>query len=236
MDADPVAQHTLRGSTDVEVGQSRLHLHGALHGIDSTRELSEDTVTGGVGDPAAMLRNETVHNLTMSRKISQGADLILAHQTRVAGHVSSQDRGQTPLDAFGLRVCDLNGPRCAAVRSSRDTPAAQEAGRRAMLLLVHQMGSLALSPLSAERQDASRTSLPRRDWVRHLIPDGRDLLEVGVDGFQIVVGHLSDERPGHGRQDLPTLALMAAGPQGLNELLFAEVAQHTGVWVRREVC
>ena len=105
-----------------------------------------------------------------------------------------------------------------------------------MLLLVHQLGSPALSPLDVERQDAIRTSLPRRDWIRHLIPHWRDLLEVGIDGLQVVVGHLADERPGHGRQNLSTLALVSASAQGLNELLFGEVAQHTGLWVRGQVC
>jgi hypothetical protein len=103
MDADPVAQRTLRLSAGVETGQSPLHLHGALYGIDRTWKLSKDTVASGVGDPAAMLRNETVHNISMSGKSLQSADLILAHQTRVAGNISGHDRGQTPLDPLGLR-------------------------------------------------------------------------------------------------------------------------------------
>ena len=71
--------------------------------------------------------------------------------------------------------------------------------------------------------------------IRHLIVDGLYLPQIGEDRLQVVVGHLADERPRHGRKDLPPLPLMAAGPQRPEELIFGEVAQPPGFRVGRQV-
>jgi hypothetical protein len=45
-----------------------------------------------------MLRDEPVHHLTMSGESPKGPNLVLAHEARIASHVSSKDRCQPSLD------------------------------------------------------------------------------------------------------------------------------------------
>jgi len=49
-----------------------------------------------------MLGNEAVHDLPSGSQGAQGPRLVLAHETRVSGHVGGEDRRQTPFDPLFL--------------------------------------------------------------------------------------------------------------------------------------
>jgi hypothetical protein len=65
---------------------------------------TQNTVTSGIGNPPAMFGNEPVHDLTMGSQGMKGADFVLAHQARIACHVSRENGNQSPLDLVLLPI------------------------------------------------------------------------------------------------------------------------------------
>jgi hypothetical protein len=72
-----------------------------LQPVDGARELGQDAIARGVGDAAAMLRDQAVGDLAMRDEEPQRARLIRVHQVRIASHVSEKDRGEAALDGRG---------------------------------------------------------------------------------------------------------------------------------------
>jgi hypothetical protein len=97
MDADAKALRLFRITRWVELRQPVLDLDRALNSIDGTRKLGQDAIAGRVGNPATVLLDEPIHDLSMSGQAAKGADFILAHEMGVASHVSGKDRRQPPL-------------------------------------------------------------------------------------------------------------------------------------------
>ena len=84
----------------VRLSEPLLCLHRALNGIHGARELREHAVARGVGDPAAVLRDEAVQDLPARREQAKCPDLVRAHQARIAGHVRREDRGELALHSL----------------------------------------------------------------------------------------------------------------------------------------
>jgi hypothetical protein len=78
-----------------------LHLDGATHGIDHAVEFGKQAVAGRLHDTTAVLGDLGVSDL--APHLLQGGErafLVHAHQPRIAGHVSRQDRRQASLKPF----------------------------------------------------------------------------------------------------------------------------------------
>ena len=111
MHADAEADAALFRHLVVHRADSLLDAERALQRIDGARELGQDAVAGGVGDAAAMLRDEAIRHLAMGAEQAKGAGLIAVHQAGVAGHVGADDGRETALDDGGRLVHRRAGPR-----------------------------------------------------------------------------------------------------------------------------
>nr|WP_247654407.1 hypothetical protein [Microvirga sp. HBU67558] len=98
MDADPELEAVLVGRALTGLRESLLDSDGALDGIDNAGELGQDAIPSRIGDPPAVLGDQPVHRLTVSRQGPQGSDLILLHKPRIARYVSRENGCQAPLD------------------------------------------------------------------------------------------------------------------------------------------
>ncbi|GEO18996.1 hypothetical protein MAE02_66920 [Microvirga aerophila] len=81
-----------------------LHFDSTPNGINGAGEFGQNAVTSSISDPATMFSDEPVHDLAMSGQDPDGCILILAHQTRVACHISRKDSSQPPLDPVLLQT------------------------------------------------------------------------------------------------------------------------------------
>ena len=102
VDADPELKAAILGHSGARLCQLLLNRHRALNRIHGARELREHAIASRVGDPAAMLGDEPVHDLAGGSQGAQRPGLVLAHQARVSGHVGSENRRQTPFDPLFL--------------------------------------------------------------------------------------------------------------------------------------
>ena len=68
-----------------------MHAQSALNGLDYARELREDAISGGVGDPPPVFRDQPVQDGSMGVQRLQRRDLVLAHQAGIALHVCSRE-------------------------------------------------------------------------------------------------------------------------------------------------
>ena len=92
MDADTEIDLMVSWSSDISFSQGLLSLYSALHGVYSTPELRQHAIPGSVGDPAPVNGYEFVQNAPPMRQISQGGDLISAHQAAITLYVSGENR------------------------------------------------------------------------------------------------------------------------------------------------
>ena len=72
VDADPELKAAVLRHSGIRLRELLLHRHRALDGIDRARELGQHAIASGIGDPAAMVPNQPVHDLTSG---SQGAQV-----------------------------------------------------------------------------------------------------------------------------------------------------------------
>jgi hypothetical protein len=103
VNSDPELKTTIIRSAVGYLGNGFLHGNGTLDGINGTGELSKHTITSGVGNTPAMLGNEPIRDCAVSGQSTKRSDLVLAHQARVACHVSGKDRREPPFDLVLLR-------------------------------------------------------------------------------------------------------------------------------------
>src|SRR5262245_11569197 len=95
IDAD--AQHNVAVVAQIAVGGSHvvLQLDRALHSIDCTAKLDEDTVAGKLEDTPLMLGDQRLqYLLPPGLEPDQCASLILLHEAAVTDHIDSQDGGK----------------------------------------------------------------------------------------------------------------------------------------------
>ena len=82
-------QHTpVLRDTFVPLVHHRLHRHRALDRIDYRGKLKQHAVPHCLHEPPPVLRHKSIGNLAVFAECAGGADLVEAHQPRVACHVS----------------------------------------------------------------------------------------------------------------------------------------------------
>jgi len=88
IDPDPKQHTPLPRDTFVPLVHGRLHGYRALDRIHHGRELKQHAVACGLHETPPMLRDEGIGDLAVFAESAGGADLIEAHEPRVASHVS----------------------------------------------------------------------------------------------------------------------------------------------------
>jgi hypothetical protein len=92
IDADAKADALLLGGVSLAVEHAALRLDGAAHGIDHAGKLGQHAVAGALDDAAFVLADLRVDKFAAVRlEAAQGAFLVRPHQTRIAGHIRSED-------------------------------------------------------------------------------------------------------------------------------------------------
>jgi hypothetical protein len=76
------------GAPLVAFGHHCLHSHCAFDRIDHRGKLKQHAVPHGLHEAAAVFRHDGVGNLAVFAERASGADLVEAHEPRVARHVS----------------------------------------------------------------------------------------------------------------------------------------------------
>ena len=85
----------LLGHLRLAVDHSALNLHGAAYCVDHAGELRQETVADVLHGTATVLGDLRLDQLAEMRlQAFVRALLILAHQPRVAGHISGENRGK----------------------------------------------------------------------------------------------------------------------------------------------
>ena len=121
-------QHTpVLRDTFVPLGHHRLHSHRALDRIDHRGKLKQHAVPRGLHEATAVLRHEGIGNLAVFAEGAGGADLVEAHEPRVARHVSRDYRRQPASDPSWLLL--LHGQAAPAAPSCPDA-ACRQSGLR----------------------------------------------------------------------------------------------------------
>ena len=76
------------GHAFVPLGHHRLHSYRAFDRIDHRGKLKQHAVTRGLDDAATMLRHERIGDRAVFAESAGGADLVEAHEPRIACDVS----------------------------------------------------------------------------------------------------------------------------------------------------
>jgi hypothetical protein len=86
----------------IALGHHRLQRYRAFHRIDHRWKLNQQAITRSFDDTAAMLGDQCVGDSAMFAQDAGGANLVEAHQARIAGHVGHSYRRQPTSDPAGL--------------------------------------------------------------------------------------------------------------------------------------
>jgi hypothetical protein len=97
MNADAEVDVTIRWQACISLGKRRLRLDSALNGIDSTAELCQDAVPGGIGNPTATGSNQPVKDESPVGQSPEGTDLVGPHQAAISLNVGRKNRNQPTL-------------------------------------------------------------------------------------------------------------------------------------------
>jgi hypothetical protein len=103
IDADTELQPFLCRQVLVSRVQRGLDLRGTAHGLDRTRELSQQRIPGRVENTPAVHLDQGFENFTMAAKHPDCTFLGASHQPAVAGDVGVHDGGDAPLNT-GARI------------------------------------------------------------------------------------------------------------------------------------
>ena len=106
-------------------GDRRLHRDRTLHGIDRAGEIGDDAVAGGVEDPAAVRRDQSVDDGAARLQPRERADLVARHQPAVAGNVGGENRGEFAFDRPDRHAWLLPGAVYRPVRLERELSSAE---------------------------------------------------------------------------------------------------------------
>jgi hypothetical protein len=99
IDTDSEFDAVFDGHIEIPLVHCVLHIVRAAHGVDDARKLDQETVACGLDDAPAVLGNLGVHYLfAVCLETREGALLVGIHQSRVARHISCDDRCQLPFD------------------------------------------------------------------------------------------------------------------------------------------
>ncbi|MFO0997764.1 MAG: hypothetical protein U1F33_13870 [Alphaproteobacteria bacterium] len=87
-------------------GHPSLDLNGAGDGIDDARELDECAIAHQLDDPPAARCDRGVDEVpAVGLEALERADLVLAHEARVAHHIGSEDRGKLTFHSLSNGSC-----------------------------------------------------------------------------------------------------------------------------------
>ena len=88
IDADAKVESLIGCNACVALRHAALHVDRAAHRIDDAREFHQQAVTGGLDDPAVVFGDLGIDKLPpVGLQRRQGAAVVRAHETRVAGHI-----------------------------------------------------------------------------------------------------------------------------------------------------
>src|SRR5262249_47319928 len=111
IDPDPEPDPAVLRYAGLAVDHRPLHLGGAAHRVHDTGELGQYPVAGGLDDAAGIFTVLGVEERGgMRNRPDVGAFFIGPHQTRVARHISGEDRGKT-----ACRGHDYSSPSCSGL-------------------------------------------------------------------------------------------------------------------------
>jgi hypothetical protein len=122
VDPDPKQHTPILRDTFVPLGHHRLHGHRAFDRIDHRRKFEQHAVTRGLHEATTVFRHESVGNLAVFAECAGCADLVEAHEPRVACHVS-RDYGRQPASDPNWLLM-LHGQMPSDVIYARMTPVA----------------------------------------------------------------------------------------------------------------
>ena len=110
IDANPEPHALLLGGPGIQSRNGLLHAHGAADGVDHARELGQDAVAGGVGDPAPERQDQIVDGRPVRGQRRQRRFLVERHQAAVALDVRREDRHQPTIQTWCFhRVASRSG-------------------------------------------------------------------------------------------------------------------------------
>jgi hypothetical protein len=91
--AETELHHPIRGKVVVALGHQHLHRDARLDGPYNARELEQETVTGILHKPAAVIENDRIYRASMGLEGGVRALLVGTHHARVAGNVCADYGG-----------------------------------------------------------------------------------------------------------------------------------------------
>src|SRR5437870_6744916 len=93
VDADTKVDALFRENTGIALGHATLHVDRAAHRVDHTGEFQQQTIAGGLDDPAVVLCNLRVDELPpVSLQSRQGGAVVAAHEKGITHHIGRDDR------------------------------------------------------------------------------------------------------------------------------------------------
>ena len=122
VDADAQFDAAFRPDASVPLGHRLLHRDRAAHRIDDARKFDQHAVAGALDDPAAVLGDLRIDELTAQRfEAFVRAFLVRSCQPRIPHHIGSEDRGETaglahPASPAARRRPERNSSRWSGLR------------------------------------------------------------------------------------------------------------------------
>src|SRR5215472_5494503 len=111
VDADTELDPLLRRDLGISLGHPPLHLDRTPHRVHHAGEFRQEAVAGVLYDPASMLRDLRIDQLSeVSFEPLVRALLIRAHKPRVTRHIGGQDRRELSFDGWGFQPGHLPNP------------------------------------------------------------------------------------------------------------------------------
>ena len=86
------------GQLAVALLEILLDFDGAAHSLDGASELGDDAVTGAPENPAMMVRDQPLDDLSVRVQRADSRFLVGLHEPAVADHVRAEDRGKSPFN------------------------------------------------------------------------------------------------------------------------------------------
>ena len=85
-------------------GEVLLDPHGAIEGVDDTRELCQHAVAGGPGDTALMLGNQRIDDEAQAGQRGQRRNLVALHVSAIAFDIGGENGDEPAFETGGFQV------------------------------------------------------------------------------------------------------------------------------------
>jgi len=122
IDADAQLDAAVRPDSGIALGHRLLHRDRAAHRVDDAGELDQQAVAGRLDDPAVVLGDLRIEELSAQRfEAFERAFLVRSHQTRIPRHIGGEDRSKAAglahsASPVASRRPDKYSSRCAGLR------------------------------------------------------------------------------------------------------------------------